>query len=199
MMIMNVIFPFLAYGVGCFNAGYYFVRWKTGNDIRLTGSGTTGATNVGRVVGWKGFAITTVLDLLKGVIMMWSAREIGIGDLSVHCSLIAVVGGHIWPLQLGFKGGKGVNTAIGALLVVQPGLCVLTLVVFSLFFFVTRDYLLNGLLAFSLMPLVGLVMGLPLLTILALVMLVGMLLYSQRGNIKEHIRVIRSRPVKTKA
>ncbi|MCX6137851.1 MAG: glycerol-3-phosphate acyltransferase [Ignavibacteriales bacterium] len=198
MMVMNVIFPFLAYGVGCFNAGYYFVHWKTGNDIRLTGSGTTGATNVGRVAGWKGFAITTVIDLFKGVIVMWSAREIGIGDLSLHCSLIAVVGGHIWPLQLGFRGGKGVNTAIGALLMVQPGLCVLSLLVFSLFFFVTKDYLLNGLLAFFLMPVVGLVMGLPLLTILTLVILVAILIFSQRGNIKEHIRVIRSRSVKTK-
>jgi acyl phosphate:glycerol-3-phosphate acyltransferase len=192
MILPNVLFPFFAYGVGCFNAGYYLVRWKTGTDIRSIGSGSTGATNVGRLAGWKGFAATAFLDLLKGAFVMWSAQEMRIGDLGVDCSLIAVVGGHIWPLQLGFRGGRGVNPAIGALLVVQPGLCAFSLVVFAASFLLTEDYVLNGLFAFCLMPVLAFLIGLPLLTVVTLLILVAMLLYSQRANIKEHIQTLRN-------
>jgi glycerol-3-phosphate acyltransferase PlsY len=56
------------YGLGCFTAGYYWVRWRTGLDIRRQGSGNVGARNVGRFLGSAGFAITFVLDLAKGAL-----------------------------------------------------------------------------------------------------------------------------------
>jgi acyl phosphate:glycerol-3-phosphate acyltransferase len=191
MSSIDVIFPVLTYAVGCFNAGYYIVRWRTGKDIRSIGSGATGATNVGRLAGWKGFAATTFVDMVKGMLVMWGAKEAGIGDLSMHCSLLAVVAGHIWPVQLGFRGGKGINTSIGALVILQPGLSAFALVLFVLSFLVTKDYLLNGLAVCSLLPVIGIIIGLPAITNVMLVILVGMLLYSQRGNIKEHVGNLR--------
>ena len=102
----------LAYGLGCLCAGYYIVRWRTGTDVRRIGSSSAGARNAGRVLGRWGFALVLTLDALKGVAAVWAACAIGLGGAAV-----AVVAGHVLPVQLGFRGGKGIAPSIGALLV----------------------------------------------------------------------------------
>src|SRR5262245_64567791 len=59
------------YALGCFTSGYYLVRWRTGEDIRLLGSGSVGATNVSRVLGWPGFCLTVSSDFAKGMLAVW--------------------------------------------------------------------------------------------------------------------------------
>ncbi len=88
----------LAYGLGCLCAGYYVVRWRTGADIRRIGSSSAGARNAGRVLGRWGFALVLALDALKGVAAVWAACAIGLGGAAV-----AVVAGHVVPVQLGFR------------------------------------------------------------------------------------------------
>src|SRR3954471_11257483 len=98
----------IGYALGCFNTGYYLVRWKTGQDIRQIGSGSCGARNVGRIVGRNGFLLTVAGDVLKGILAIAFAEVCIGGELAKLVALIAVVVGHVWPIQLKFHGGKGV-------------------------------------------------------------------------------------------
>ena len=106
-----------AYLLGCFAIGYYLVRARTGKDIREIESGSTGARNVGRVLGKPGFVLTAFGDFGKGVLAVWSAREWTNNNHLAALAMLAVVAGHLWPAQLRFRGGKGVATSFGALLV----------------------------------------------------------------------------------
>lgn len=103
------------YLLGCFTTGYYLVRWKTGKDIRTLGSGNLGAKNVGRVLGRNGFLITSLGDCLKGMLAVGLAIEMTHDANCALLAMLAVVMGHLFPAQLGFRGGKGIATSTGAL------------------------------------------------------------------------------------
>lgn len=109
-----------AYGIGCLNAAYYLVRWKTGKDIRTLGTGTAGARNVGRLLkgGWS--VAVFLLDFGKGVLVVEAAEVASVNRWTYLAAMLAVVAGHVWPAQLGFRGGKGVATSLGALTAFNP-------------------------------------------------------------------------------
>jgi glycerol-3-phosphate acyltransferase PlsY len=132
--------PFLiiaiAYALGSIPFGYLIVQAWAGADIRESGSGGTGATNVSRRAGKPAGLITLILDVLKGAFGVLLARWFTPGEelgWTVAVTGIAVVVGHIFPIWLGFRGGKGVATAVGVFLVLAP----LNLVVAGLVFFCT--------------------------------------------------------------
>src|ERR1035437_1663501 len=127
-----------AYGLGCFTAGYYLVRWRTGQDIRELGSGSVGARNVGRVLGWQGFLAAVLGDFGKGALAVWAARQFTTDDRLVTLALPAVVAGHLWPVQLRFRGGKGMAAALGALLIYDYRLTVPFALLFAGAFAVLR-------------------------------------------------------------
>jgi len=106
-----------AYSLGCLTTGYYLVRTRTGQDLRALGSGSVGARNVGRLLGWRGFVLTVLGDFCKGALAVWAARHFTTDDRLVLLAMLAVVAGHVWPAQLHFQGGKGMATTLGALLV----------------------------------------------------------------------------------
>jgi acyl phosphate:glycerol-3-phosphate acyltransferase len=110
-----------AYGLGCLNAAYYLARWKTGGDIRKSGSGTAGARNVSRMLGRGWSTLVFVADFIKGVLVA-AVTPILTGDgWALMTAVVAVVGGHVWPAQLGFRGGKGVATSLGVLTALGSG------------------------------------------------------------------------------
>lgn len=109
-----------AYLIGGVSPGYWLVRWRAGFDIRTTGSGGTGATNVGRVMGWKGYAVVLVVDLLKGALVGGAVHLLGTPPVWAYSAAFLVVAGHVWPVWLGFRGGKGVGPFVGAWLVLAP-------------------------------------------------------------------------------
>ena len=122
---MRVLIPIvLSYLLGSIPFGYLIVSAKTGGDIRQTGSGGTGATNVSRRAGKAAGILTLVFDALKGVAAVLIARL-----LLTHqehalwwigfAGLVAIIG-HIFPVWLGFRGGKGVATGVGVFLVLTP-------------------------------------------------------------------------------
>lgn len=119
----------LSYLLGCLNAGYYYARLVHGQDIRRAGSGTAGARNAGRLFGRRIFALVFLADAAKGAAA--TAVGLSLGPGSGALCAIAVVAGHIWPVQLGFRGGKGVASALGALLLLAPWLLAVLAVAFA--------------------------------------------------------------------
>jgi glycerol-3-phosphate acyltransferase PlsY len=149
----------VAYLLGSIPFGYLLVRTFRHEDIRTTGSGNIGATNVARS-GAKGLGILTlILDALKGfaavVIAQHLAERYGFPqgyDIAAVAALAAVMG-HCFPVWLGFRGGKGVATALGVFLALVPITTVLyVLGIFMVVVFLTRYVSLASILGAALFP-----------------------------------------------
>ena len=122
-MIVYIIMLIIAYLIGSINFSVIISKKMAGFDVREKGSGNAGSTNMLRSVGKKAAAITLICDILKGVIAIAIAMILGniIKDVNkellVQIAGIAVVVGHTFPIFFGFKGGKGVATSLGVLLI----------------------------------------------------------------------------------
>ena len=181
----EMTFMAVCYLLGSFTSGYYWVRWRTGQDIRLIGSGNVGARNVGRVLGPTGFCITLLMDVAKGVIAVEMANYAGLGSDAIVACILAVVAGHNWPAQLRFHGGKGVATSVGALLAFDSLAALIVLLLFLPFWALARSFTLSGLLAFAITPLVLFLAGFENPSIAALSFLAILMLITHRKNIRE--------------
>ena len=121
-MVFNIITAIIAYLIGSVNFSVIISKKMAGFDVREKGSGNAGTTNMLRSVGKKAAAITLICDILKGVIAILIAIFIGWAfqvenqALLVQIAGIAVVIGHTFPIFFGFKGGKGVATSLGILI-----------------------------------------------------------------------------------
>ena len=110
----------LSYLVGSLSWGYMLLRWRLGMDVREYGSGRTGMANVLRTGGGKVAAVVFALDVGKGVMAVVMAKEAtGASGAEVAAALAALVG-HNWPVFLGFRGGRGILTALGGLSMMAP-------------------------------------------------------------------------------
>ncbi len=121
--VFILIIAVLSYLIGSIPTGYIIVKTKTGQDIRQVGSGSTGATNVKRVLGKKWFFIVMILDAIKGMIPVILTKLLIYGDELGLCAVIAaimVIVGHSKPIFLGFKGGKSVASGIGTIYALNP-------------------------------------------------------------------------------
>ena len=186
-----------SYFIGCFTAGYYWTRWRTGQDIRRLGSGNVGARNVGRALGAGGFAVTFLLDVAKGAFAVAAAIWLALGPEAVVVAMVAVVVGHNWPAQLRFHGGKGIAVSIGALLAYDPFIVLCLMVIFVPIIAVIRNFTLSGMTAFALGPLGVFLYGLDKVEVAAMSCLAILALVTHRKNIREEIaRIAGHRPVK---
>jgi hypothetical protein len=102
-----------AYLLGGVSPGYWLVLMRTGTDVRAQGSGATGATNAARSLGTQGFVMVMLLDTLKGAAAAALTRPAGLSAGWEFAAAAAVVAGHIWPVQLGFRGGRGFSPLLG--------------------------------------------------------------------------------------
>lgn len=168
--------------IGSLCTGYLLVKWKTGRDVRDQGSGGVGATNVGRQLGRTGFIATLLGDALKGSFAVF---------LLPHCRewvFVAVVAGHIWPVFLRFRGGRGVATAIGALLVLNPLLLLPVALGTGIMLPILKRFTLAGLVGFLLLPLGAWLLDASFSLLAACAVVSGMILYAHRGHLEHAIR-----------
>jgi len=108
------LLPLAGYLLGSIPFGYLIVRIARGTDVRASGSGNIGATNVNRVAGAGPGLATLLLDVAKGYFAVWLAERVSGGDVSwMALAGLAAVVGHLFPVWLRFHGGKGVATALG--------------------------------------------------------------------------------------
>jgi acyl phosphate:glycerol-3-phosphate acyltransferase len=177
----------LGYMLGSIPFGYLLTRAAGIGDVRDIGSGNIGATNVLRT-GHKGLAaLTLLLDALKGTAAVLIGHKIGaLGGVAILASLIAGLGaflGHVFPVWLGFRGGKGVATYVGVLFALnwQAGLafCIIWLLVAVL----TRYSSLSALVAALVAPVALFAMGDPPAALLT-ALLSALLIYKHRANIR---------------
>lgn len=117
-----------AYLLGSIPTAYLLVKLKLGVDIREHGSGNVGSTNSMRVAGKLTGVLVFIIDALKGAAPVFAARLIG-GDVMAVCAGAAAFLGHLYPLWLGFRGGKGVAVSIGIAIVLTPYLALITFAV----------------------------------------------------------------------
>ena len=124
-MAVYIIIALIAYAIGSVNFSVIISKKTAGFDVREKGSGNAGSTNMLRSVGKKAAVLTLICDILKGVVSIGIAILIGNifkieeGAILVQISAISVVIGHTFPIFYGFKGGKGVATSLGILLIVN--------------------------------------------------------------------------------
>jgi glycerol-3-phosphate acyltransferase PlsY len=147
----------LAYLLGSIPFGYLLVKIFRKQDIRATGSGNIGATNVARS-GAKGLGIATLLlDLGKAYLAVRIAQHLAPGnhDLAVAAAVAAVLG-HVYPLWLGFRGGKGVACALGVFLALAWPCGVAIFAVFLIVLLITRYVSLASILGAASLPLFAL-------------------------------------------
>lgn len=159
-MIAAVGSMLLGYALGALNAAYYLVRRRQGGDIRALGSGNAGATNAGRVLGMWGFLLVFGLDAAKGALAVAWASQFSTDAWTVTATLWATVAGHIWPVQLGFRGGKGVSTTLGGLAMIDGMILGVIGALFLPAFAVLRRFAASGLLALAGCPVVLMAIGL---------------------------------------
>ena len=141
-MVIALTAIFAAYLLGAIPFGLLVARGFGVRDIRESGSGNIGATNVQRALGMKAAVWVYLLDIGKGALAVTAATFVTQaalpGDLLLVLVGLAAIIGHVFPIYLGFHGGKGVATTFGVLLVLLPRETVIAAVVFLLMVFMTR-------------------------------------------------------------
>ena len=139
MLSLTVLCCLVAFVVGGIPFGYLVGRAILKDDIRKHGSGNIGATNVARVIGWKWGSFVLVLDAIKGLLPTLGARLLMASRFSEDAAQtatilagIAAILGHMYPIWLKLRGGKGVATALGVVLVISPVASLVALILFSI-------------------------------------------------------------------
>ncbi|MDG5472687.1 glycerol-3-phosphate acyltransferase [Jeotgalibacillus sp. ET6] len=151
--VQFIVVALYSYLIGGFTGAYYLVKLFLGKDIRQMESGNAGATNAGRVIGKKGFLLTIAIDAAKvwitlGITSYWAE---GSGPALVLSSILLVIG-HLYPLQLGFRGGKGIVVYLAAALFLNPYSILVMGAVMGVLYSILRRYTLSGFLSILTIP-----------------------------------------------
>lgn len=157
-MITYIIVAIIAYLLGSISFSVIISKKMAGFDVRKKGSGNAGTTNVLRSVGKKAAIITLILDILKGVVAILVAYIVGKivkeidKSLLIQIAGIAVIIGHTFPIFFGFKGGKGIATSLGVLLMTNWNIGLICLVFALVLMALTRIVSIGSIAAAILFP-----------------------------------------------
>lgn len=181
MNLLDLRFLVFAYLLGSIPTGLWLAR-LVGVDVRASGSGNIGATNVTRTVGRKLGVITLVIDIAKGAIPVWLASGADSDALPALTGLVAILG-HIFSVFAGFHGGKGVATAAGVFALLAPASLGVGLIVFAAVFAARRMVSLSSLAAAAAIPLTAILFAYPLPTEVVATLTGLVLFWTHRENI----------------
>jgi glycerol-3-phosphate acyltransferase PlsY len=175
-----------AYLLGAIPFGYLLVKLRTGQDVRASGSGNIGATNVLRTTGRAAGVATLALDIGKGYLAVWLASLLTQGSaLWMSLAALAVMAGHAFPVFLRFRGGKAVASCVGAFLCLSPLPLAVSLVIFVVTVAVTRYISLGSVLAAGCLPLAVWLISHPPLPVLAAALVAGaFIIWRHKSNLQ---------------
>jgi len=184
--MLGILSVVIAYLLGGVPFGYLLVKWTRGADVRESGSGNIGATNVMRTTGRGMGAATLALDLAKGFAAVWIAGWLtGRQPVWMSLAALAVMAGHAFPAFLGFKGGKAVASFIGAFLYLTPLPLLSVLLLFLIVVAATRFISAGSILAAATFPFgVWMILHPPIPVMLASLIAGVFIVYRHKENIQ---------------
>jgi glycerol-3-phosphate acyltransferase PlsY len=138
------------------------------------------------MLGGAAFSAALLIDAGKGALATWIALRVAPQPLATVLAMIAVVVGHIWPIQLRFRGGKGAATALGIMVVFDPVVTVVLVAALALVLLVTRNFTISGLTAIALAPVAAAWRGHSLTEVVALTIMALLILYAHRSNLRAY-------------
>jgi glycerol-3-phosphate acyltransferase PlsY len=188
-MFMVPLIVLAAFLAGSIPFGVIIAK-RRGVDIRSAGSGNIGATNVARSVGTTLGILTLLLDAAKGALPVLAAGALYLFSATnpafdLHASIVAAmaaVTGHVFPITLGFRGGKGVATALGALVALAPAALALPLLAFLTGFGLTRQVSVGSICAAMAAPFGSVIAGYPVAMSAAIASISCLILFRHRDN-----------------
>lgn len=152
-MLRIIICAAVSYLLGCISPSIVISK-AMGGDIREKGSGNAGTTNMLRTYGKKAAAATFLIDILKGCAAAFIGKTFLPGPYAGIC-VLAVICGHIWPALYGFRGGKGVATALGSIMTLEPKLCLIVFAAAACVIALTKMVSAGSVLAAVLLPILS--------------------------------------------
>ncbi|MDK9859823.1 glycerol-3-phosphate 1-O-acyltransferase PlsY [Staphylococcus equorum] len=200
--MMIIIMLILSYLIGAFPSGYVIGKLFYKKDIRQFGSGNTGATNSFRVLGKPAGLLVTFLDIFKGFIVVFFPLWLPVsaeGPISSFFTNGLIVGafailGHVYPVYLGFKGGKAVATSAGVILGMNPILLIILAAIFFIILKLTKYVSLSSIIA-SICCLIGAVLIRDIILVIVSIGVVVLLIIRHRSNI---VRIFKGEEPKIK-
>lgn len=200
--MMIIIMLILSYLIGAFPSGYVIGKLFYKKDIRQFGSGNTGATNSFRVLGKPAGFLVTFLDIFKGFIVVFFPLWLPVsaeGPISSFFTNGLIVGafailGHVYPVYLGFKGGKAVATSAGVILGMNPVLLIILAAIFFIILKLTKYVSLSSIIA-SICCLIGAVLIRDFILFIVSIGVVVLLIFRHRSNI---VRIFKGEEPKIK-
>ena len=190
-MINYIIILIIAYLLGNISTSYIIAKRLAGVDIRTQGSGNAGSTNVLRTLGKKAGAMTFIGDLLKGIIAVFIGYTIAkFANIDIviagYVAVFGVVCGHNWPAFLGFRGGKGVATSLGAMIAVNPIIALSCFGLFLIIVAITKYVSLGSVVGIAASPVIMMFLNNKNGVIITLFLTISVI-YTHRENIKRLI------------
>ena len=179
---MAVVLIVLGYACGSVPWGLLLAR-RVGVDVRRTGSGNIGATNVARSAGLGLGVATLAADVLKGALPVLIARGFAAGPAVEASAGVAAFVGHVFPITLGFAGGKGVATALGVLVVLAPGAVAWAMTTFLVGFRPFRYVSLASVVAAATAPVAIVLLAYPRPTLVASLAMTAVIVVRHRANL----------------
>ena len=179
-----------AYLIGSISTGYLIVKAKTNQDIRTIGSGSTGATNVKRVLGKKWFFIVLLLDALKGATPVLLAKYLTNDPYGINAVLasIFVIVGHSKPIFLQFKGGKSVASGVGTILALNFFVGLAIAVIWGTITYISKYVSLGSIIALAISPILMYFFKNPIGYVVYCAIAAIYIIYLHRENIKRLIK-----------
>ncbi len=181
---MKIIVALASYLAGSIPTGYLLVRLSGRKDVREYGSGSTGATNVLRLKGWRVALPVAVFDILKGFLPVFlAAKWFADPVFAAFCGLLAVVG-HCFPFSIGFRGGKGVATSLGAFAAIAWAPCLGSLGLFLIMIGLTRYVSLGSIVGSLAFPVIHFAAGGPPVVAAVALAIAALIVVRHRSNIR---------------
>lgn len=187
-----IVAVIIAYLIGAIPTGYIVVKLFTKQDIRTIGSGSTGATNVKRVMGKKWFFIVLLLDAFKGALpvilaKIFATTFLSIGLIPVICA-IAVIIGHSKSIFLNFAGGKSVASGVGTIIALNWHVGLIVAVIWSVITYISKYVSLGSIIALALSPILMYFCKEPIAYIIYCSLGAAYIIYLHRENIKRLLK-----------
>jgi glycerol-3-phosphate acyltransferase PlsY len=183
-----LLFVGVSYLIGSISFAVLLVRIKTGKDIRTEGSGNAGATNVLRAHGRALGLLVAILDIAKGAVGVFLVRLVTADPRPAAAAAVAAILGHVFPIFYGFRGGKGVATAVGAFLALAPLPTLVCMGVFLVVVALSRYVSLGSVVSMALLPLATSLFHAPFSTVAAAAVAAVLIVVKHLENLKRLAR-----------